>query len=697
MYINNNNYYTQYPYYNKYGHSDLRDLLLKEPILPKRSEYSKNLMMNNNHQRPKSYKFSRIGNPSQTNNIKNNQYNINYNPSSIGKQKENYSDYLRKTNQLNYKWNDTKKENSSNNSKFNYEDKYRDKKNNYYDDYYKNREKSNNDNISKRFFSGGRYTYLEDYSKNLNSKTDIFRKKNIFPNNKNQDNLFSTNYEKNMNEKKSDNNKKKRNDFITDYLNPRSNINKDDKVSLLENENKIKQINDNKNKTNNELKNNINNNNNNEGKNENINNKKNNDNKNDILNNNNIANNKENINKNIIDNNYNNKDINKDIEVISATSKDYSTEAINTNTISHHKSNKQKSRSVNPYQNTTVKEAFQITNSIIGLNNLGATCYMNSALQNIIHCKKLIEKLILMRNNTKSNQDLTNSFINLCYSLVEQNYINKRNYTSSYYYSLNSFSPSSFKRDFCSRHKDFALGQHDSIEFLRTLLDDISKEINMNQNISAYKELTTEEKTKEEQNNEYHKFFIERENSIIIDIFYIQIINIFTCKCGFESYSFQKFLDIPLLLPMKQRETDLISLIKVYLKEERLDWSAKCEKCKNAHLEHIKKIKFSMLNEVIIFSLQRFDPYYSMKSSIYVSYNEYINLKEFCDYDLYKDNKEYRLFGTINHIGNINYGHYYAYVRIGEIWYEFNDSIVRKVNCMEMNSSSVCVLFYEKL
>ena len=94
-------------------------------------------------------------------------------------------------------------------------------------------------------------------------------------------------------------------------------------------------------------------------------------------------------------------------------------------------------------------------------------------------------------------------------------------------------------------------GQHDSIEFLRTLLDDMSKEININQNISAYKELTTEGKSKEEQNKEYHNFFLSRENSIIVDIFYNQMINIFTCACGFESYSFQKLLDIPLLLPNK--------------------------------------------------------------------------------------------------------------------------------------------------
>ena len=103
-----------------------------------------------------------------------------------------------------------------------------------------------------------------------------------------------------------------------------------------------------------------------------------------------------------------------------------------------------------------------------------------------------------------------------------------------------------------------------------------------------------------------------------------------------------------------------------------------------------------MINDIIIFSLQRFDPYYSIKSNVNIIYNEYINLKEFCDFDLYKDNTNYRLFGTINHIGDINYGHYYAYIRIGEIRYNFNDSIVKKINCMDFNSSSMCALFYEK-
>ena len=290
----------------------------------------------------------------------------------------------------------------------------------------------------------------------------------------------------------------------------------------------------------------------------------------------------------------------------------------------------------------------------------------------------------------------TSSFLNLCYSLIEKKYSIEQSYMS-HTYSLSSFSPSSFKNAFCLKHIEYMRGQHDSIEFLRTLLDDISKEININKNISAYKELTTEGKTKEEQNKEYHEFFISRENSIIIDLFYTQIINIFKCDCNFESYSCQKLLDIPLLPPMKSRETDLISLIKEYLKEEIIEWGDECENCKKKNMKHHKKIKFSILNDILILSLQRFDPYLSMKSSIRVSFEDILDLKDFCDEDLYKLNTRYRLYGTINHIGNINYGHYYSYIKINDMWYEFNDSIVKKINYMEYNSSSVCVLFYEKI
>ena len=693
---------------NQYSYNPNYKINKTNNTFERRKEYSNSLGSKNYSNRPYSNNtIKRSGNPYQTNNNYN-YYNLNYYPILKEKAKEkekqrqnNFYDIINKTAKYNFNnllFYENKKESPTINHKLD-DDKYKYNKTNYFP-------KEKNENIPKRFQYGGRYEYFnDDFPKQLDSKTEIykFQKNNLNKNNnENKDNMYRTTYHKNSNEKHlfDDN-------YYRNYFNE-NNILKNEKEKLSNNERDKISINKNGNK--NLLFNNINNLNQKEkevkiinnlyNENNNINNIKklyntsNNNEKNNDYNkketNNNIE---KNNNYNKIETN-NKKPLNKDPEVILASSSDYLEET--RQTTSHHKSNKYHSKSVNPYANTTTNEVFQITNSLIGLNNLGSTCYMNSALQNIIHCKQLIEKLISIKDdNSRINRTLTNSFINLCYNMIEKNYSNESKYISSYIYSLNSFSPSNFKNQFCLKHNEYIQGQHDSIEFLRTLLDDISKEINVNKNI--YKELTTEGKSKMQQNIEYHNFFIGRENSFIIDIFYIQIINIFTCKCGYESYSFQKLLDIPLLLPMKIREINLISLIKEYLKEESLDWSSKCEKCKELNLKHIKKIKFSMLNDVIIFSLQRFDPYYSMKSSAYVSYEEIVDLKDFCDFDLYKHNTKYRLFGTINHIGNINYGHYFAYVRIGEIWYEFNDSIVKKINCIDLKSSSVCVLFYEKL
>jgi ubiquitin C-terminal hydrolase len=401
--------------------------------------------------------------------------------------------------------------------------------------------------------------------------------------------------------------------------------------------------------------------------------------------------------KNINENNLK-KEENKEIPIVSATKYDYLEMDNEKKTTAHGKSNINRSRSVAPTKNIVISEISKITKSLTGFNNLGATCYMNSALQNIIHCKIFIEKIINFKNsNNSSIKSITNSFLSLCSSLIDNKNNDTHKYLSYATYSLSSISPSNFKSNFCLKHKDYMRGQHDSIEFLRTLLDDMSKEININQNISAYKELTTEGKSKDEQNKEYHNFFISRENSLIIDIFYNQIINIFTCSCKFESYSFQKLLDIPLLLPNKKFKIDLSSLIKEYFKEEEIEWGTKCENCQKPGLKHFKKIKFSILNEIVIFSLQRFDPFLSMKNNLRVSFDEIIDLKDYCDIDLYKENTKYRLCGTINHIGNINYGHYYTYIRIDDIWYEFNDSIVKKIINMDYDNSSVCVLFYEKI
>ena len=338
-----------------------------------------------------------------------------------------------------------------------------------------------------------------------------------------------------------------------------------------------------------------------------------------------------------------------------------------------------------------------VTQSLTGLVNLGETCYMNTGLQNLIHCVPFINELFTLFNEEKElieEKIISKSFINLCLSLIKIDNYNLK-------YNFNSYNPSAFRLNFCRCHKQyFDHEQHDSLEFLRILLDDISKELNQTKVITQYKELSTEGKTKEQQNKEYNEFYLCREDSIVVKIFYSQIMNIFICECGDISYSFEKLLDIPLLFPkeINNKEINLNDLISQYFNGEELTWNLSCQKCQKKDMKRNKKIKITILPKVLIFSLQRFNPITGVKINKYINFDEIIDLQPFCDNDFFNGemNAKYKLFGISNHSGTLNFGHYYSYTKVGDNWFEFNDSLVKMVN-VNFFSKAAYFFFYEKI
>ena len=46
-----------------------------------------------------------------------------------------------------------------------------------------------------------------------------------------------------------------------------------------------------------------------------------------------------------------------------------------------------------------------------------------------------------------------------------------------------------------------------------------------------------------------------------------------------------------------------------------------------------------------------------------INFEEIIDLKEFCDSNEDNTSTQFKLFALINHIGSINYGHYYSLIK----------------------------------
>ena len=328
-------------------------------------------------------------------------------------------------------------------------------------------------------------------------------------------------------------------------------------------------------------------------------------------------------------------------------------------------------------------EASSITKSKIGLRNLGNTCFMNTCLQNLIHSEYFIIKLISKSSLLSSKTKISKQFYSLCKEVASC--------------VTSSCSPYDFKSAFGSKHSMFSgYSQHDTQEFCRILLEDMNSELNEVLHPAPYKELSTLNKSKIECNKEFDEVFRKRENSLIMDVFYGQLINIFKCECDFETYSFEKILDLPLLL-QKRTNIDIKDLLKDYFECERIKFETKCEKCKKKEW-HTKEIKISQPPNILILSLQRQNPRTGTKNSSYVKFYDEIDMSEYLDHECWnKNDAKYTLYGIGNHTGSIDFGHYYAYIKINNTWYEFNDSSVSiHSKDDDNNSSKAYVLFYKK-
>ena len=322
----------------------------------------------------------------------------------------------------------------------------------------------------------------------------------------------------------------------------------------------------------------------------------------------------------------------------------------------------------------TQKDYNEIYMRGIGIINPGNTCYINSCLQALIHCKLFIHSFFRMYNKIDvKTTPISYNFLEICISMLDiGDLINERYIDISY-----------FRNVFYKMHSTFNnYNQNNSQDFCQVFLEDLNEELKEIKNIKFHRSFAfNPNKTKKVEDRQFNFRMNEKENSIISDLFNLQIININKCNCGYEVYSFQKFLSLSLSIPENIQIVDIKELLSIHFKTEYTKEAFFCTKC-NRIEPHKNEIKISRPPEILIINLSRLNKTTQKKNECLITFPEILNLYDYIDHDLEFDKESnYQLFSIINHQGNINGGHYYTYIKPlkSKNWFEFNDSNVRQI------------------
>jgi len=185
---------------------------------------------------------------------------------------------------------------------------------------------------------------------------------------------------------------------------------------------------------------------------------------------------------------------------------------------------------------------------VVGLANLGNTCYMNSSLQCLSNCWELSNYFLseLYSKDLNTDNPIGNE------GKVAMAYAKLMN--EMWFENQQVVVPRTFKKTLGMFKEDFrGYDQHDSQECINTVLDFLSEDLYRKSKKPMVPNLDFDEKSDtHESANKAWNYFLQRNDSVIVDLFYGQYKSTLVCSlCNKVSITYDPYLTVALPIPGK--------------------------------------------------------------------------------------------------------------------------------------------------
>lgn len=247
--------------------------------------------------------------------------------------------------------------------------------------------------------------------------------------------------------------------------------------------------------------------------------------------------------------------------------------------------------------------------------------------------------------------------------------------------------------------------QNDSNEFLIILLDYLNDCVSKGKicilNDKSILKLTSEQLNKIEINErikiqmqQYYYNTYSKEYSYFHDHVNTLILNVIKCvNCGFRQTSVNSSNNICCSIPSIKGGISLYNCLDDYFKEDTIEY--RCDKCNEVN-ENIISKKILDNKDYLIITIKKFD--YDINLGILTKKHDKVTYPLILNINNYSlvNSTQYKLVSIINHIGMLNYGHYYSDVMYNNDWFRCNDENVTELQISKLHNDNAYIMIYKK-